>query len=163
MLHNFISKNDDQIATASAHCDIPCGVYDARTIMYHAVSTLRQIDILLSLKEKGLSETAFAMQVARNTAEKERQAELVKHETRIIWGDFMKGDHLKKHPGAHELAHKIMMAGSACKQDLHREDGEKLVALCNEFSEMFWDMKGVKTKTAPCPYAPNVDVVIPAL
>jgi len=27
--------------TASAHCDIPCGVYDARTVMYHAVSTLR--------------------------------------------------------------------------------------------------------------------------
>ena len=159
MFEKFASKLD----TASAHCDIPCGVYDARTIMYHAVSTLRQIDILLSLKDKGLSETAFAMQVARNTAEKEHQAELVKHETRIIWGDFMKGDHLKKHPGAHELAHKIMLAGSACKQDLHREDGEKLVALCNEFSEMFWDMKGVKTKTAPCPYAPNVDVVYPDL
>ena len=37
------------IETASAHCDIPCGIYDARTVMYHAVSTLRQIDILLSL------------------------------------------------------------------------------------------------------------------
>jgi len=44
MLNNFF-----QIDTASAHCDIPCGVYDARTVMYHAVSTLRQIDILLSL------------------------------------------------------------------------------------------------------------------
>ena len=131
--------------------------------MYHAVSTLRQIDILLSLKEKGLSETGFAMQVARNTAEKEKQAELTKHEVRVIWGDFMKGDKLKKHPNAHALAHSIMVAGSACKQDLHREDGLKLVALCNEFSEMFWDMKGIETKTAPCPYAPNVDVVIPKL
>jgi len=163
MLNSLLSKFDDKIETASAHCDIPCGVYDARTVMYHAVSTLRQIDILLSLKDKGLSETGFAMQVARNTAEKERQAEHTKHEVRIIWGDFMKGAHLEKHPGAHELAHKIMMAGSACKQDLHREDGEKLVALCNEFSEMFWDMKGIKTKTAPCPYAPAVDVVIPDL
>ena len=152
-----------KVETASAHCDIPCGVYDARTVMYHAVSVLRQIDILLSLEAKGLPHTSFAMQVARNTAEKEKQAELGKHEVRVIWGDFMKGAHLEKHPGAHELAHKIMMAGSACKQDLHREDGEKLVALCNEFSEMFWDMKGVKTKTAPCPYAPNVDVVIPVL
>jgi len=163
MLNSLLSKFDGSLETASAHCDIPCGVYDARTVMYHAVSTLRQIDILLGLKDKGLSETAFAMQVARNTAEKERQAEHTKHEVRIIWGDFMKGDHLKKHPGAHELAHKIMLAGSACKQDLHREDGEKLVKLCNEFSEMFWDMKGIKTKTAPCPYAPAVDLVIPAL
>jgi len=163
MLHSILSKFDARIESASAHCDIPCGIYDARAVMYHAVSTLRQIDILLSLKDKGLSETAFAMQVARNTAEKEKQAELTKHEVRVIWGDFMKGDHLKKHPGAHELAHKIMMAGSACKQDLHREDGEKLVALCNEFSEMFWDMKGVKTEMAKTPYAPNIEVVNPVL
>lgn len=163
MLHTLLSKLDSRIATADAHCDIPCGIYDARIVTYYAVSTLRQIDILLGLKDKGLSETAFAMQVARNTAKKEEMAENVKHQTRIIWGDFMKGDHLKKHPGAHELAHKIMLAGSACKQDLHREDGEKLVELCNEFSEMFWSMKGVKTKKVTTPYAPNVEVVEPAL
>ena len=163
MLHTLVSKFDGSIDEASAHCDIPCGVYDARAVMYHAVSTLRQIDILLSLKDKGLSDTAFAMQVARNTAEKEKQAELVKHEVRVIWGDFMKGDKLEKHPNAHALAHSIMVAGSACKQDLHREDGEKLVALCNEFSEMFWDMKGVKTKTVTCPYEPKVKVVEPDL
>ena len=57
MLNDIISKFDSLIEEASAHCDIPCGIYDARTVMYHAVSTLRQIDILLSLKEKGLSET----------------------------------------------------------------------------------------------------------
>ncbi|WP_409433757.1 superoxide dismutase, Ni [Litorimonas sp. RW-G-Af-16] len=163
MLHSILSNFDSHIDSASAHCDIPCGIYDARIVTYYAVSTLRQIDILLSLKDKDLSDTAFAMQVARNTAKKEEMAENVKHQTRIIWGDFMKGDHLKKHPGAHELAHKIMLAGSACKQDLHREDGEKLVALCNDFAEMFWDMKGVKTKKVTTPYAPNVEVVEPAL
>jgi len=106
MLHTLLSKTDSQMDTAQAHCDIPCGIYDARTVMYHAVSTLRQIDILLSLKDKGLSETGFAMQVARNTAEKEKQAELTKHEVRVIFQ---------------------------------------------------------KCSGAPCPYAPNVDVVIPAL
>jgi len=60
MLERQIEKMFGNIPSASAHCDIPCGVYDARTVMYHAVSTLRQIDILLSLKDKGLSETAFA-------------------------------------------------------------------------------------------------------
>lgn len=163
MLHNLISKFDDKIDSASAHCDIPCGIYDARTVMYHAVSTLRQMDILLGLKDKGLSETGFAMQVARNTAEKEKQAEHTKHEVRVIWGDFMKGDKLEKHPGVHALAHSIMVAASACKQDLHREDGEKLVKLCNEFSEIFWDMKGIKTKRAKTPYAPNIEVVYPDL
>jgi len=56
MLHNIISKFDSKIDTASAHCDIPCGIYDARIVTYYAVSALRQIDILLSLKDKGLSE-----------------------------------------------------------------------------------------------------------
>ena len=163
MLNSIISKFDNKIEVAEAHCDIPCGIYDARTVMYHAVSTLRQIDILLSLKDKGLSDTGLAMQIARNTAEKEKQAELVKHEVRVIWGDFMKGDKLEKFPQVHALAHSIMVAGSACKQDLHREDGEKLVALCNEFSEIFWEMKGKKTRTVTCPYAPNVDVVEPIL
>ena len=101
MLNNLISKFNNSLDSVSAHCDIPCGIYDARTVMYHAVSTLRQIDILLSLEDKGLSQTSFAMQVSRNTAEKEKQAELVKHEVRVIWGDFMKGAHLEKHPEVH--------------------------------------------------------------
>lgn len=163
MLNTILSKFDDKIETASAHCDIPCGIYDARVVMYHAVSTLRQMDILLSLKDKGLSETGFAMQAARNTVEKEKQAEHTKHEVRVIWGDFMKGDKLEKHPGVHALAHSIMVAASKCKQDLHREDGLKLVELCNEFSEIFWDMKGVKTKKVTTPYAPSVEVVEPDL
>lgn len=163
MFNNLISGFNNSLDAVSAHCDIPCGIYDARTVLYHAVSTLRQIDILLSLKDRDLSQTSFAMQVSRNTAEKEKQAELVKHEVRVIWGDFMKGAHLEKYPEVHELAHKIMIAGSACKQDLHREDGEKLVELCNQFSEIFWDMKGVKVKSASTPYAPNIEVIIPDL
>ena len=46
MLHSLISKFDSKIDTADAHCDIPCGIYDARIVTYYAVSALRQIDIL---------------------------------------------------------------------------------------------------------------------
>jgi len=56
-----------------------------------------------------------------------------------------------------------MLAGSAVKQDLHREDGEKLVDLTNKFAKMFWESKGVKTKTVTTPYAPSVKVVEPVL
>ncbi len=163
MLHSLISKFDSKIDTAEAHCDIPCGIYDARIVTYYAVSALRQIDILLSLKDKGLSETGFAMQVARNTAKKEEMAEKCKHETRVIWGDFMKPKNQEDMAKAHELAHAIMLAGSAVKQDLHREDGEKLVDLTNKFAKMFWESKGVKTKTVTTPYAPSVKVVEPVL
>jgi len=108
MLHTLLSKFDGSIDEASAHCDIPCGIYDARIVTYYAVSALRQIDILLSLKEKGLSETAFAMQVARNTAKKEEMAENCKHQTRIIWGDFMKPKNQEDMTKCHEAAHAIM-------------------------------------------------------
>lgn len=161
MLHSLLSKID--LPEADAHCDIPCGIYDARIVQYYAVSALRQIDILLGLEDKGLSHTAFAMQIARNTAKKEEMAEKCKHETRIIWGDFMKAKNQDDMAKCHELAHGIMLAGSAVKQDLHREDGEKLVDLANQFAEVFWASKGVKTKTVKTPYAPNVDVVEPDL
>ena len=162
MIHDLISKFDNSIETASAHCDIPCGIYDPQPALYHALSVVRQMDILLGIDTDNMN-VHTAMQIARNTAEKEKQAEKVKHEIRIIWGDFIKGDKLDKHPGAHDLAHKIMMKASACKQDLHREDGEALVALVNDFAEMFWDMKGVKTKRVTAPYAPALEVVYPDL
>lgn len=161
MLHTLLSKFD--LPTADAHCDIPCGIYDARIVTYYAVSALRQMDILISLADKGLSHTAFAMQVARNTAKKEEMAENCKHQTRIIWGDYMKPKNMEDMAKANEVAHAIMLAGSAVKQDLHREDGEKLVTLCNEFAEMFWASKGVKTQKVTTPYAPNVEVVEPVL
>lgn len=162
MLHDLISKFDSKLDTASAHCDIPCGIYDPQPALYHALSTVRQMDILIGLKDKEMT-VHTAMQVARNTAEKEKQAEKVKAEIRIIWGDFIKGDKFEKYPNAHDLSHKIMMKASACKQDLHREDGEALVELCNQFAEMFWDMKGVKSKRVTAPYAPALEVVYPDL
>lgn len=162
MLHTLISKLDSQIDTVSAHCDIPCGIYDPQPALYHALSVVRQMDILLALGDKKM-DIHTAMQVARNSGEKEKQAEKVKAEIRIIWGDFIKGDNLKNNPKAHDLTHKIMMKASSCKQDLHREDGLALVELVNEFAEMFWSMKGVKTKRVTAPYAPALEVVYPDL
>jgi len=161
MLHSFISRFDAALPTADAHCDIPCGVYDARIVQYYAVSALRQMDILLGL-EPGDNHTMFAMQVTRNTVKKEEMAENVKHQTRIIWGDFFKPKNCDM-AKANELAHAIMLAGSAVKQDLHREDGLKLVKLSNDFAELFWDAKGIKTRRVTTPYAPNVEVVEPIL
>ena len=161
MLNSLLSRLP--LDTAEAHCDIPCGIYDARIVQYYAVSALRQMDILLGLEEKGLGHTAFAMQVARNTAKKEEMAEKCKHETRVIWGDYMKPKNQDDMAKCHEVAHGIMLAGSAVKQDLHREDGEKLVELSNQFAEIFWASKGMKTRRVTTPYAPKVEVVEPVL
>ena len=49
MLHDLISIFDTKIDEASAHCDIPCGIYDPQPALYHALSTVRQMDILIGL------------------------------------------------------------------------------------------------------------------
>ncbi|MCP4236168.1 MAG: superoxide dismutase, Ni, partial [Aestuariibacter sp.] len=66
-------------------------------------------------------------------------------------------------PDTHELVHKIMLAGSACKQHVDRQKGLELLQLVNQFAGYFWQTKGVATKTATCPYPPSEDVLYPDL
>ncbi|MCP5339638.1 MAG: PepSY domain-containing protein [Sinobacteraceae bacterium] len=53
---------------------------------------------------------------------KEIETEKVKAEVRVIWGDYFKAPQIEKYPEIHDLTHKIMQAGSACKQHVHRAD-----------------------------------------
>lgn len=149
------------IVDASAHCDIPCGIYDPHPAQIAAVSVVRLMDIM----RDGSSDdpVALANLHARCVLRKEEEAEKVKHEVRVIWGDYFKPALVEKHPQVHELVHSIMASGSACKQDVHREDGLKLVELVNEFAALFWQTKGVETYTGTCPYPPNLQLVYPKL
>ncbi|PIE46820.1 MAG: superoxide dismutase, Ni [Gammaproteobacteria bacterium] len=157
MLHSLLNKLN--IETVSAHCDVPCGIYDTMPAQIYALSVLRfckQADELGDSKEDHAK-------FSRLVSEKEVHAEKVKHEIRIIWGDYFKGDLLTKYSDIHEQAHNIMLAGSACKQSLSVDNAQKLVDLVNKFAETFWDSKGVETYRAVCPYAPAVETVYPKL
>lgn len=147
---------------AQAHCDIPCGIYDPSTAQIAALSVIRMMDIIAENAEKDAS-AATANSMSRCIALKEVEAEKVKHEIRIIWGDYIKAPHIEKHPGVHDLAHQIMMAGGKCKQGVDRADGEKLLDLVNQFAEIFWETKGKATERKTAPYAPAMEVVMPVL
>ena len=56
-----------------------------------------------------------------------------------------------------------MQQASKCKQEIARENGEKLLESVNKFAEMFWDTKGVATETVTAPYPPAMSVVQPKL
>ncbi len=163
MLVKMLKKLDERglIKHASAHCDIPCGIYDTGPALIAAVSVVRLMDILSEAKSE--NDVALANVRTRAVLTKEVEAEKVKHEIRIIWGDYFKPPLIEKHPEVHTLVHSIMMKASACKQDLHREDGLALVELVNQFAEIFWETKGVATYRAVCPYAPKLEVVYPKL
>ncbi|MEO1576213.1 MAG: superoxide dismutase, Ni [Pseudomonadota bacterium] len=165
MLHNLLKGLDDKalIGAADAHCDIPCGIYDPAPALIAALSVVRLMDIMHEAAGKDGDAVGKHNVISRCVLRKEEEAEKVKHEIRIIWGDYFKGPLLEKYPNIHTLAHNIMLKGSACKQEAHREDGEALVELVNQFAEAFWDSKGKSTTRKESPYAPAIPVVYPEL
>ena len=166
MLHSLLQSLDaiNPFPRAEAHCDIPCKIYDPSTALIAALSVVRLMDIMKE-KSEGGDTTSLATQnsVARCVMRKEEEAEKVKHEIRIIWGDYFKAPQFEVFPDASSVVHKIMLLGGACKQGVNRADGEALVDAVNQFAEMFWATKGIKTIKKTCPYPPSLEVVYPVL
>ncbi|MBN1304137.1 MAG: superoxide dismutase, Ni [Anaerolineales bacterium] len=159
MLHHILTQLDKTFPfnRAKAHCDIPCGIYDPGTAQIAALTVVRMMDLIAALEGEGVAKDNS---MARYVAVKEEHAEKAKHEIRIIWGDYFKKD---KHPNVDDLVHKIMQLGSQCRQTANREAGVAFVEAINEFAEVFWGTKDVKTKKAKAPYAPALEMVYPDL
>ena len=110
-----------------------------------------------------MTDVAYQNSMSRYIAVKEEHAEKAKHEIRVIWGDYIKPQHLEKHPELHGIVHKIMQLGSKSRQTADRENAVQLVEAVNQFAEIFWETKGVSVKRAKAPYAPNLEMVYPNL
>lgn len=164
MLHSLIKKLDQSVKldSVSAHCDIPCGIYDPATAQIAALTVIRLVDQLIELE--GEEDTLNNRnKFTRLIAQKEEHAEHVKHEIRVIWGDYFKAPQFEKFPQTHELAHSIMLQGSKARQHVDRDISLELLNLVNQFADIFWQTKGVETYRATSPYFPNEEVVYPKL
>ena len=151
------------IEKVSAHCDIPCGVYDPGEAQYAALSVIRFMDLINEMPDSNSFDKDNLAKFTRLVEQKEEHSIIAKNAVAVIWGDYFKAPQIEKHPGVHDLVHSIMMDGSKCKQGLHREDGLSLLSKINEFAEMFWATKEVQTEKKISPYAPNLEVVVPVL
>lgn len=152
------------MAEARAHCDIPCGIYDPITAQIAALTVVRMMDLMADLEAKeGDNKSVYHNSMGRYIEVKEEHAEKVKHEIRVIWGDFIKPNHLAEYPDLHGIVHKIMQLGSKSRQTADRETAVQLVDAVNEFALIFWKIKGVPTKRAKAPYAPALELVYPNL
>ena len=165
MLHQLLERLHQHFnfAIADAHCDVPCGIYDPISAQLSTLSVLRFMDLINALQQKESLSLSDQARLSRLVNEKETHAAKVKDEIHIIWGDFIKQPQIDTHPDTHELTHNIMLAASACKQNIEREKGEYLLKLVNQFTEYFWQAKGVKTYRANCPYPPAEELVYPDL
>lgn len=164
MIQKVLGKLSGMVPEAKAHCDIPCGIYDPHLAQVAALTVIRMIDLMEKLeKEHPNKDLEYHNSLARHIAIKEEHAELCKHEIRVIWGDYIKPPHVEKHPEIGELVYKIFQLGSQARQTVNRATALDLLKAVNQFSEIFWDTKNIKTKTVKAPYLPGEDMVLPVL
>ncbi len=149
-----------------AHCDIPCGIYDPHEAQIAALTVLRMDQLIGELAPPAMDakpeeRTVFISKMARYTAVKEQHAEKLKHEVRVIWGDYFTPDHAKQFPQTHELVWKILKQASKARQGTNVADAQELLKLVQEFAEVFWQTKGAKTKRQPSMQKSGGELVVP--
>jgi nickel superoxide dismutase len=166
MLHRVFEKLDRvfTFAEAKAHCDIPCGIYDPHQAQIAALTVIRMIDLSNDLVKGSAKESLdFHNSLTRYITVKEEHAELCKKEVRVIFGDFIKKEHVEKYAELPALMHKIMQLGSKVRQTTSRETAVELLGAVNRFAEIFWEIKGVATKKVKAPYKPEEEIIYPIL
>jgi len=166
MIYPILNKLDQKLhfETAKAHCDIPCGIYDPIIAQISALTVVRMLDLMTDLEGKTTDKNKdYFNSLSRYIAVKEEHAEKAKSEIRVIWGDYLKAQHIEKYPNIHSTVHKIMQLGSKVRQTTDREQATQLVEAINDFAQIFWETKGIATKRAKAPYAPALELVYPDL
>lgn len=147
-----------------AHCDIPCGIYDPHEMQMAAHTVLRMTrmisDIQASSENPPVEERKKIIHdISRLTKVKEEHAELIKHEVRVIWGDYFKPEHLKDYPDLHELVFKIMKLASKTKQEVNPETAKELLENTQKFAEIFYKTKGLEVMRIPSDYPTEGEIV----
>src|SRR4051812_25451857 len=121
--------------TVSAHCDLPCGVYDPAQARIEAESVKA-----ISEKYQQNDDPVFR---TRAILIKEQRADLVKHHLWVLWTDYFKPPHFEKYPQLHELFNKATKQAGAAggKGSMDPAEGQKLLDYIAEIDRIFWETK----------------------
>ena len=102
---------------ASAHCDLPCGVYDPEQARIEAESCHR-------INEKYAANEDATSGRGRSRSRRS-SAELVKHHLDVLWHDYFKPEHLEKVPNLHELFWNANKQVSKVKASTDKADSQE--------------------------------------
>ena len=121
----------------SAHCDLPCGVYDPAQARIEAESIK---GIIAKVDGEKAGDADFR---TRAIIIKEQRAELVKHHLWVLWTDYFKPPHFEKYPQLHQLVNEAtkLAGASGAKGTLDAEIADQLLAKIDEIAEIFWETK----------------------
>lgn len=126
---------------ASAHCDLPCGVYDPAQARIEAESVHKiQTKYQDAENQKKPSESVDDFK-ARCLLIKEERADLVKHHLWVLWTDYFKPEHTEKYPQLHDLFWKATKAAGDAKKSQDPAQGQQLLDLISEIDGIFWETK----------------------
>jgi nickel superoxide dismutase len=121
--------------SVSAHCDLPCGVYDPAQARIEAESVKAIIGKLADNDDPDFRTRAILI--------KEQRSELVKHHLWVLWTDYFKPAHFEKYPQLNQLFNEATKAAGAggTKASWDPADADALIAKIDEIAEIFWETK----------------------
>ena len=133
MLKRFFAPTTE----VSAHCDLPCGVYDPAQARIEAESIK---GIIEKVEGEKAGDADFR---TRAIIIKEQRAELVKHHLWVLWTDYFKPPHFEKYPQLHQLVNEAtkLAGASGTKGTMDAEVADQLLAKIDEIAEIFWETK----------------------
>ena len=119
----------------SAHCDLPCGVYDPAQARIEAQSVKATIEKALASDDPDFKTRAMLV--------KEQRSHLVKEHLWVLWTDYFKAPHFEKYPELNTLfneATKLAGAGGT-KGSNDVAVADELLAKIDAIAEIFWATK----------------------
>ena len=121
--------------SVSAHCDLPCGVYDPAQARIEAESVKAIIAKALDSQDPDFRTRAVQI--------KEQRSNLVKEHLWVLWTDYFKPPHFEKYPQLHTLFNEATkLAGAAgTKGTLDAAVADQLLAKIDEIATIFWETK----------------------
>ncbi|SNS05554.1 nickel superoxide dismutase [Actinomadura mexicana] len=121
--------------TVSAHCDLPCGVYDPAQARIEAESVKAIIEKYAANEDPEFRARAILI--------KEQRSQLVKEHLWVLWTDYFKPPHFEKYPQLHQLFNEAtkLAGASGTKGSMDGKAAEDLLAKIAEIDKIFWETK----------------------
>ena len=134
---NWFARALAPSATAHAHCDIPCGVYDPQQARIEAESCYKIIQKYNDSNDEVFRERCIHV--------KEERAELAKRHIDVLWSDYFKPEHEQKFPDLQEVCWKAAKQASQVKRTVDIAEAQKLLDLIDRIDQMWRATGGPQT------------------
>jgi len=122
----------------SAHCDLPCGIYDPDQARIEAESCLRILEKYAASDDDAFRDRCLII--------KEQRADLVKHHLDELWHDYFKPQHVERFPNLHQVFWEAGKQASEVKATTDVGPAHRLLETIEQIDEM-WAATGGREST----------------